>query len=309
MLITMYKAFSIGANDETTAPAVSGRALTVNKAVLLGSAAGLLGAIILGENVQRTVGADILLTPITERIVFVVVFAASSWLTFISYKGYPVSTTHSLLGGLLAYGLLSNGPDGINWPTVNSILKGWVISIASGFIGAYLLGKFILWIERNNPSKGGSFEGTFVYPLLVASIGLEFSRWGNDVGNVSGVLYGFFAPIVSRAFCGAVMAMGLIVLGRRVIRTAGEKLVRLPPSGAFIAQIIAIPIVFCFARLGIPLSGTDTMIAAILGAGVARRADINPSTLLRIVGAKLATLPAAGAIAAVLFFVLNFVAR
>ena len=63
--IALYQAWSIGANDETTAPVVSGRTLSVNQAVLLGSVIGTLGAVFLGSGVQGTIGTGFFDKPLT----------------------------------------------------------------------------------------------------------------------------------------------------------------------------------------------------------------------------------------------------
>ena len=66
-IIALYQAWSIGANDESTAPVVSGRTLTINQAVLIGSIFGALGAVFLGPSVQNTIGIGFLNEPLMER--------------------------------------------------------------------------------------------------------------------------------------------------------------------------------------------------------------------------------------------------
>ena len=76
-LVALYQAWSIGANDETTAPVVSGRVLTVNQAVILGSIFGALGAILLGSSVQETIGTGIFNKSLTEESVLIILLSLS----------------------------------------------------------------------------------------------------------------------------------------------------------------------------------------------------------------------------------------
>src|SRR4030042_5161115 len=123
--IAIYQAWSIGANDETTAPVVSGRALTVNQAVIAGSIIGILGAVFLGSSVQGTIGTGFLYKPLTEDYELVGLLSSSLWLTFVSYFGLSVSTTHSTIGALLGLGIVTAGLGDVNFRTIGTIIMGW----------------------------------------------------------------------------------------------------------------------------------------------------------------------------------------
>ena len=89
------------------------------------------------------------------------------------------------------------------------------------------------------------------------------------------MLYGLFDPMTSRFICALAMAVGLFVLGRIVVGSVGIKMVRLLPSAAFVAQITSTAIIFPFAYIGIPLSGTHVIISSMLGTGIATKAKVN----------------------------------
>jgi len=273
-VIALYQAWSIGANDETTAPVVSGRALSINQAVIAGSIIGILGAVFLGASVQGTIGTGFLYKPLTEDYALVVLLSSSLWLTFVSYLGLSVSTTHSTIGALLGLGIVTAGLGDVNWQTIGIIILGWLISMPAGFFFTYL-GTKAMKILKTKSEKPQEFEQTCTRLLVLSTALLQFSRWGNDVGNAAGVIYTLLDPAVTRLICALAMTFGLIVLGRIVIGNVGERMVTLTPSAALISQVVATPLIFIFAFLGIPLSGTHVMISAILGGGMALKAKLD----------------------------------
>jgi len=273
-IIALYQAWSIGANDETTAPVVSGRVLTVNQVVIIGAIVGTLGAVFLGPGVQETVGTGFLYKPLTEEYVLVILLASSIWLTITSYFGLSVSTTHSTIGAIIGFGIITAGLGDVNWKTIGTILAGWIVSMPIGFGATYLGTKAILSLKARS-SKPEDFERVCTKLLIVSTLILQFCRWGNDVGNASGVMFTLFDPMLTRFICALAMSFGLIVLGRIVVGNVGGRMAILTPSAALISQIVATPLIFTFALAGIPLSGTHIMIAAILGASRASKAKID----------------------------------
>ncbi len=271
----LYNAWSIGANDETMAPVVSGKSLDVNTAVLVGSVVGVMGSVFLGENVQKCIGSELLLQPLTLECALIVLFCSALWLTVVSYRGYSVSTTHSTLSAIIGYGLVVFGLSGVSWDRVSGVLGGWVLSLVLGFAGAFVLTRMVFYIKERNSKDHGKFERYFSKLLIFSTFLLQFSRWGNDVGNAAGLLIGVFDPLVSRFVCALAMAFGLIVLGRIVVGTVGVRMVRLLPSAAFVSQIVSTAIIFPFAYVGLPLSGTHVLISSMIGTGIAAKSKVN----------------------------------
>jgi len=175
-MIALYQAWSIGANDETTAPIVSGRVLSVNQAVVAGSIVGMFGAVLLGSNVQGTIGTDFLLKPLTESYALVVLLSASIWLTFVSYLGLSVSTTHSTIGALLGLGIVTAGLGDVNWQTIGTIIIGWLISMPVGLVFTHLGTRMMILLKAWS-GRPQEFERTCTR-LLVSTALLQFCRWG-----------------------------------------------------------------------------------------------------------------------------------
>jgi PiT family inorganic phosphate transporter len=148
-----YMALNIGANDvaNNMGPAVGGKALTMMTALVIAGVCEAAGALLAGGDVVSTISKGIV-TPDPSMQVedFVLVMmaallAAAAWINLATILNAPVSTTHSIVGGVLGAGIAASGPDIVNWPTMGKIAASWVISpVLGGVIAALFLG-FIKW--------------------------------------------------------------------------------------------------------------------------------------------------------------------
>jgi phosphate/sulfate permease len=132
-----YMAWNIGANDVANAmgTSVGSGALTLKRAVLVAGVLEFAGAFLVGSHVANTVRKGIVNPEIFmgDPTVFVLgmlasLLAAGAWLQIASYYGWPVSTTHSIVGAIVGFGLLVGGAQAVNWGKVISIAASWVIS-------------------------------------------------------------------------------------------------------------------------------------------------------------------------------------
>ena len=156
-VIGAYMAMNIGANDvaNNVGPAVGSFALTLPMAILIAAVFEAAGAIIAGGEVVSTVKNGIIdPEEIGDPQVFVWVMmgallGAAIWLNLATWVGAPVSTTHSIVGGVMGAGIASSGWAIVNWPAVGAIVSSWVISpLAGGLIAAgtlYALKRLVLW--------------------------------------------------------------------------------------------------------------------------------------------------------------------
>jgi PiT family inorganic phosphate transporter len=160
-LIAAYMALSIGANDvaNNMGPAVGSRALTMGSALAIAAVCEAAGALIAGGDVVRTISRDLLQPGANlPAINFVLVMsaallAAAAWIHLATFLGAPVSTTHSVIGGVLGAGVAAAGVKMVVWPVIGAIAASWVISpIMGGLIAAGLLG-FIKWAVLFRPNK------------------------------------------------------------------------------------------------------------------------------------------------------------
>jgi phosphate/sulfate permease len=137
LVFGFYMAWNIGANDVANAmgTSVGSGALTLKRAVVVAGVLEFAGAFLVGSHVANTVRKGIVNPEIFmgDPTVFVLgmlasLLAAGAWLQIASYCGWPVSTTHSIVGAIVGFGLLVGGVQAVNWGKVISIAASWVIS-------------------------------------------------------------------------------------------------------------------------------------------------------------------------------------
>ena len=143
-----YMAWSIGANDVANAmgTSVGSGALTVKRAVIIAALLEFSGAFLVGSHVTETVRKGIISPELFVGNELDLVFgmigallAAAIWLQVASYFGWPVSTTHSIVGAVLGFGVMYGGMEAADWGKVTSIVASWVVSpLICGTI-AYLI--------------------------------------------------------------------------------------------------------------------------------------------------------------------------
>ncbi len=144
----VFMAWGIGANDVANAMATSvgSKALTIKQAILVAAVFEFLGAVLAGGAVTSTIRKGIvdasLLSGTPELLIYgmlAALLAAGTWLFIASRNGWPVSTTHSIVGALVGFAAVGIGFDAVQWGKVGTIVMSWVISpITAGFI-AYLI--------------------------------------------------------------------------------------------------------------------------------------------------------------------------
>jgi len=145
-------AWNIGANDvaNSMASAVGAKAITIRQAVFIAGILNVLGAVFIGSHVTNTirkgiVSTEILADPNLALIgALSAILAAALWVSFATWKSLPVSTTHSIVGAMIGFGIMAGGFSVINWGKLAAVLISWVISPVFSLIISFLLFKFII---------------------------------------------------------------------------------------------------------------------------------------------------------------------
>ncbi len=144
----LYMTWGIGANDLANAmgTSVGAGAVTVKQAICIAIIFEFAGAVIAGGNVTQTIRKGIIdpstIVATPEILVYgmlAALLAAAVWLMLASTRGWPVSTTHSIVGALIGFAIVGIGPDAVNWGKVGKIVASWVVSPAIGGTIAFLL--------------------------------------------------------------------------------------------------------------------------------------------------------------------------
>ena len=185
IIIGAYMAWNIGANDvaNSMADAVGSKALTIFWAVVLAGICNFCGAVLVGSQVTDTVRKGIIDTQafthdprMLAHGMVCAMLAAAVWLNLASYFGMPVSTTHSIIGAIIGFGILQAGPGHIHWTKLGQIVASWFISPLAGGIMAFvifrLISRHILSVEKPAVAarKGVPVCVFFTFAILILAI-------------------------------------------------------------------------------------------------------------------------------------------
>jgi inorganic phosphate transporter, PiT family len=298
---------------------VGTRALSPRMAVAISAAANLAGAFVTTA-VAKTVGKGIIDTGLaTEKTVLAALIGAIVWNLLTWWIGLPSSSTHALIGGLVGAALVQSGSKGVQWHgIVEKVVIPGAISPVVGFAGAFLLMVIIYRVFFRVP-PGVAHRG-FRYGQLVTGTWVAFTHGANDAqktmgvitlalvanGNISGET--FNVPTWVKISAGLTIAAGTYAGGWRIIRTLGQRIYKMQPEHGFAAQLSAGTTLFAGTHFGFPISTTHVVTGAIMGAGATRRVSaVKWGIAGNILFAWLLTLPAAGLVAAALYYPVSWI--
>lgn len=180
-IIGGYMALNIGANDvaNNVGPAVGSKALTLVGALLIAAIFEAAGALLAGGDVVSTIKNGIIdptMMPDPDtfiRVMLAALLAAALWLNLATYIGAPVSTTHSIVGGVVGAGIAATGLGVVNWSTMFKIAASWVISpVMGGMVAAAFLAFIKFAIYRTEDMIAAAKRWV---PILVAIMAAAFS--------------------------------------------------------------------------------------------------------------------------------------
>ncbi|MFQ5938053.1 MAG: inorganic phosphate transporter, partial [Acidiferrobacterales bacterium] len=178
-----YMALTIGANDvaNNVGPAVGARALTMTGALIIAAVFESAGALIAGDNVVATISKGIIdpkLVPSGQVFVWVMMSALLSsalWVHLATFLGAPVSTTHSIVGGVLGAGVAAVGVSVVDWFVVSSIVASWLIS---PLLGGIIAAMFLAFIKINLIYQDDKIAAARRWvPMLIAVMAATFSAY------------------------------------------------------------------------------------------------------------------------------------
>ncbi len=147
-----YMAWNIGANDvaNSMASAVGAKAITIRQAIFIAGILNIVGAVFIGSHVTNTIRKGIVSTEVlTDPHLALVgalsaLLAAALWVSFATWKSLPVSTTHSIVGAMIGFGIMAGGFSVINWGKLGAVVLSWVISPVFAMVIAFLMFKTIV---------------------------------------------------------------------------------------------------------------------------------------------------------------------
>ena len=281
-MIGGYMAINIGANDvaNNVGPAVGSEALTLLGAILIAAICEAAGALIAGGDVVSTIKKGIIdpsLIPsgrIFIALMMAALFAGALWLNIATALGAPVSTTHSIVGGVLGAGIAAGGFGIANWTQLGMIAASWIISPV---IGGTISAGFLFWIKRSITYREDMISaGRRMVPIMVSIMIFAFSTYL--------IMKGLKKIIKLDILQAGGIGLALAVVGYFLVKGLLSKhSASLANEKASINKLFTIPLIFAAALLSFAHGANDVAnavgpLAAIADAvssdGVASKAPI-----------------------------------
>ncbi|MFI9028809.1 anion permease [Streptomyces sp. NPDC053560] len=311
--------YTNGFHDSANAIAtsVSTRALTPRAALAMAAVMNLAGAF-LGSGVAKTVSEGLIETPTGKQgmmILFSALVGAIAWNMITWYFGLPSSSSHALFGGMVGAALA--GSSVVYWSGVwEKIVLPMFLSPLVGLIVGYFVMVAILWMFKGaNPHKA---KRGFRIAQTVSAAGMALGHGLQDAQKTMGIVvmalviggvegHGDPIPIWVKIACAAMLSLGTYAGGWRIMRTLGRKIIELDPPQGFAAEATGASIMFSTAFLfHAPISTTHVITSAIMGVGATKRVSaVRWGVAKNIILGWFITMPAAGAVAAASYWVVN----
>jgi PiT family inorganic phosphate transporter len=310
--------FVNGMNDaaNSVATVVATRVLSPRWAVAWAAFFNFAAAFLFGVHVAKTIGQGIVDTAIvTPAMILATLLGAIIWSYACTHMGFPISVSHSLVGGLVGTALLKSGPGAL---IASGLLKVFLFIFLAPLMGM-VLGYFIMilvyWIVRRQPLR--TVDRWFRRLQLVSAAAYSLGHGTNDAQKTMGIIAmllfstgrlggTFHIPWWVIISCYLAIALGTLVGGWRVIETLGMKMTKLKPVHGFCAETAAAASILLSSVVGAPVSTTHTITGAIIGVGATTRFRAIRWTLAyRIVWAWILTIPGSALISAVFWFALS----
>lgn len=218
----LFMAWGIGANDVANAMATSvgSKALTIKQAIIIAAIFEFAGALLAGGQVTATIRKGIIDAGVLESSPELLIYgmlaallAAGCWLLIASLKGWPVSTTHSIVGAIVGFAIVGIGIEAVSWGKVGFIVMSWVISPVLAGVIAYALFRSVqkLILDTDKP-----FEMAQRYvPFYIFLVGFIISL----VTLVKGLKHvGLELSSAENYFYAAMIGLVIMVFGKMAIR-------------------------------------------------------------------------------------------
>jgi PiT family inorganic phosphate transporter len=307
------------------ATVVSTRVLKPQAAVAWAAFFNFVAMFVFAPRVADTISKIVRITPHDPAYVYVVLaglVGAVVWDLITWWWGLPTSSSHALIGGFAGAGVMHAGFAALRWDKLRETTAFIIIAPLLGMVLGFSLMLALFWILRR--WRPGLVDRRFRRLQLVSAALYSLGHGGNDAQKTMGIIMavllaaGILGPDARLSLissqtswivlsCNAAMGLGTALGGWRIVRTMGMKLTKLKPVGGFCAETAGAITLFVANFAGIPVSTTHTITGSIVGVGSAktRLSGVKWGVAGRIVWAWLFTIPAAAAVSAGCYWLIN----
>jgi PiT family inorganic phosphate transporter len=320
LLFDFLNGFHDAANSVATV--VSTRVLSPQIAVIWAAFFNFVAFLLFHLKVAATMGKDIIDPAIVDnRVIAATLLAACFWDIITWYWGLPTSSSHALIGGLVGAGLVHTGVEALRWDGIGKTLAFIVLAPLIGMITGLFIAVLVSWLFRwASPRR---VDKVFRRGQLLSASLYSLGHGGNDAQKTMGIIFVLLiaASQGGEAFsspeevptevvlaCHTAMGLGTLFGGWRIVKTMGQRIIRLRPVDGFCAETGAAATLALTIFGGVPVSTTHTITGAILGVGSLKRLSaVRWGVAGRVVWAWILTIPGTAIVSMVCWWVLSLV--
>ncbi len=277
LAVALFMGLNIGGNNAAASmgAAYGAKVRTKYQAVILIGIFSLIGAVLGGGEVIKTLGKGILPdgTILLEGAI-VAVGAAGIIVFLANILRVPISTSQAAVGAIVGIGFFY-GASKLNTPLLGKILAWWIITPVIAWLLAYIMGKYfytdiLIWLADHNESEASIRKALNVL-LTVSGCYVAYSAGANNAANAVGPFVGAgeIPLFYGAAFGGIAIGLGALLMGGRVLDTVGNEICELCVIRAAFVEFISAGIVHAASILGIPVSLGEIVAAGVIGIGCA----------------------------------------
>ncbi len=307
--LALFFDFINGFHDSANAisTVVATKVLTPIRAVGMAAVGNLIGPLFFSTAIAATIGKGIIkieMAPDNEILVMMVFSAlvgAIIWDLITWYVGFPTSSSHALVGGLVGAGMAAIGSSSINPVGVEKVVVFMMVSPIIGMVAAFILTVFVIRaFYRVSPTRINRY---FKSLQLFSAFFYSVTHGTNDAQKTMGIItvllvaYGalatFAVPIWVILAAHISISLGTFFGGWRIVRTMAQRITKLRPYQGFCAETSGGIVLASMAALGIPVSTTHVISSSIMGVGATDKLSaVRWGIARKIVGAWIMTIPA-----------------
>lgn len=312
--LTLVFDFINGFHDSANsiATVVSTKVLSPFSAVVFAAFFNFVAFLIFSLKVATTIGKGVVNPDVINlNVIAAALLAAITWNLLTWWWGFPSSSSHTLVGGLVGAAVAKAGFGSVVIGGLMKIVAFIVIAPILGMIISYIISTIVLWICHNFPPS--KIDKYFRQLQLLSAASFSLGHGGNDAQKSMGIIWvalivtGYATKSDPIALwivlsCHAAIALGTMFGGWRIVKTMGQRITKLKPFEGFCAESAGALTLFGATELGIPVSTTHTITGAIIGAGARKGVSaVKWGVTTKIFWAWILTIPVSAAIGAIVY--------
>lgn len=287
MLLTsgIYVGWNIGANDTANCigTTIGCGLISFKKAVALVVVFALIGAMLQGDHVMKTIGKGIVKEELNTIAIVAALVCSGFFVTLATFFRIPTSTSQAVVGGVVGIGL-STGAE-INFGKVLFIAESWLVCPILIMGVAFGMSHMVTLIIKNVKVGGLMLQNMLGWLALFSACYVAYSMGANNAGNAVGPIANLRSihPKLLLLIGGLAIALGAATYGKKVADTVGKGITPLDVQAAFVAQFASAAGMHLFSVLGIPVSTSSAIVGAVVGVGLVKgTAAISKKTIATI---------------------------